>query len=204
MEFTRDSKYVKEMDRKGFGGSNEAINNRLQNSFNQFTRTNNDMCSVINQERQFRKPIKYYTNKVWAPAPTSNRDLIYFTPVGNQRSYFVKNNLNFPINGSPTTLGNRRFIQYVTPLATSPLLSNNAINTADIDVNSNFIRYGEVTNKNDLTKDVLSSTDYNRWEFVDPNIVQNVDNIIFAKGVIPRGGISSRNELRNYSTLMNC
>ena len=56
------------------------------------------------------------------------------------------------------------------------------------------------------------STRYvNRWDIVDPRIVQNVDNIIMnsknANGHIislHQCGVSSRNELRNYVEVNNC
>lgn len=195
---------INEAAQQGFNGTNTAINKRLDNTFNQFTRTHNDECAYTNEVRILRKPFKYYTNRVWAPAPTNERQFSYYTAVGNQRTYNVGNNVQYPSIGSPTSLGDKRMIQYVMPLLTSPQLGNNAVNTTDIDVNSNYIRFGELTNARINTKDVTTATDYNRWQFVDPNVVQNPDHIIFANGVIPRGGISSRNELRNYMSLENC
>ena len=58
----------------------------------------------------------------------------------------------------------------------------------------------------------LDSTRYiNRWDIVDPSIVQNPDNIIMNMknsegGVISlfQCGISTRNELRNYVEINNC
>lgn len=51
----------------------------------------------------------------------------------------------------------------------------------------------------------------NRWNYVDPRIVQNVDNIIMnmksENGIdisLPRGGVSTRNELRNYVEYNKC
>lgn len=198
------TQFINKAEKKGFGGSNNAINNRLHNSFNQFTRSHNDECAYVNEIRLLRKPMKYYMNKVWAPSPTNNTDFSYFTAVGNQAAYNVRNNLQYPEIGSPTHLGNKRFIEYVTPLNTSPLLGNNAVNTSDIDLNSKILRYGEPTNLNFLTKDVTTATDYNRWSFVDSMVVQNPKHIIFADGVIPQGGISSRNELQNYAELNAC
>ena len=51
----------------------------------------------------------------------------------------------------------------------------------------------------------------NRWDIVDPRVVQNVDNIVMnmkdsfgnVTGLFPCG-ISSRNELRNYVEVNNC
>jgi hypothetical protein len=198
------SNFVDEMQNKGFGGTNNDINNRLSNSFNQWTGIKDSNCEYVNQIRVSTTPFKYYLNRIAAPSPTSNIDFSYFTSVGNQRPYNVNNNLQFPVIGTPTTQRNRRYINNVTPLNTSPLLGSNNINTSDIDVNSKYIRYGEMTNQNDLTRSVLSATDYNRWQFVDPTIVQNSKHIIFANGVIPRNGLSSRQELRNFMELSNC
>jgi hypothetical protein len=51
----------------------------------------------------------------------------------------------------------------------------------------------------------------NRWDYVDPKVVQNVDNIIMnvvtedgAQISLPRSGVSSRNELRNYVEVNKC
>lgn len=197
-------KFVQKGEIIGYGGDNNSINQRLDHSFNQWTRTHNDECGYVNNIRVLRKPMKYYVNQIFPPAPNNKTEFSYFTPVGNQKAYDVRNNLNFPTTGNPTTLGNRRFATFVMPLNTSPLLGNNAVNRSDIDINSNLLRFGELTNKNILTKDVTTSVDYNRWDFVDKATVQNVNNIIFANGVIPRGGISTRNELQNYSSLNNC
>lgn len=190
----------------GFGGSNESINLRLDSPFNQFTREHNDSCSYVNQIRILRKPLKYYVNRVWAPAPTNQTHFSTYTAVGNQKAYDVSGNLTYPGIGSPTTLGDRRFLEYIMPFNTSPDLGNNAVNVTDVDINSNLQTFGigEPTNLNVLTKDVTTAADYNRWDFVDPNVVQNPKNIIFSDGVIPRGGISTRNELRNYSQLNSC
>jgi hypothetical protein len=115
------TQFLKKADAKGFNGTNQAINNRLHNSFNQWTNLHNDECSYVNEMRILRKPLKYYTNQVWAPAPNNNTDFSYFTAVGNQKAYNVQNNLQYPEIGSPTHLGNKRFIEYVMPLTTSPL-----------------------------------------------------------------------------------
>jgi hypothetical protein len=198
--------FVQQTTDLGFGGSNNQINLRLDNSFNQWTRQNNDTCGYVNQIRILRKPLKYYTNRVWAPAPTNQTEFITYTPVGNQRSYYVNNNLTFPSIGEPTTLGNKGKLEYVEPFLTTPQLGSNNLNVTYVDTNSRDLTFGigEPTNLNDLTRSVTSVQDYNRWEFVDPKLVQNPDHIIFANGVIPRGGISTRNELRNYAQLNSC
>lgn len=200
------SDFVRKTTDLGFGGSNASINVRLDSPFNQWGRTHNDTCSYVNQIRILRKPLKYYVNRVWAPAPTNQTHFSTYTAVGNQKAYDVSGNLTYPGIGEPTSLGDKRYLEYVMPLNTSPDLGNNAVNVTDIDVNSNLQTFGigEPTNLNVLTKDVTTATDYNRWDFVDPKLVQNPKNIIFSDGVIPRGGISSRNELRNYSELNSC
>lgn len=198
--------FVKKTTDLGFGGDNNSINVRLDNTFNQWTRQNNDTCGYVNQVRIMRKPLKYYVNRVWAPAPTNNNQFITFTPVGNQKAYDVSGNLTFPGIGNPTSLGNKRYIEFVQPFNTTPDLGNNSINSSVIDINSNILGFGigELTNQKDQTKAITTSTDYNRWDFVDSNVVQNPKNIIFADGVIPRGGIDTRGQLRNYTQLNNC
>ncbi len=198
--------FVDRTTEEGFGGTNSSINNRLDNSFNQWTHLNNDTCGYVNQMRILRKPMKYYVNRVWAPSPTNEEEFSTFTSVGNQKSYNVRSNITYPGIGNLTTSGNRRFLQYVMPLNTSPDLANNAINISEVNINSDKLNFGigELTNQNNLTKDVTTAADYNRWDFVDPKIVQNPKNIIFADGVVPRGGISTRGELRNYMMLNSC
>ena len=190
----------------GFGGDNNSINVRLDNTFNQWTRQNNDTCGYVNQVRMMRKPLKYYVNRVWAPGPTDDTSFRTFTPVGNQKSYDVSGNLTFPGIGSPTSLGNKRFIEYLQPFNTTPDLGVNSVNPSVIDISSNQLGFGigELTNQREQTKAVTTAVDYNRWDFVDSNVVQNPKNIIFADGVIPRGGIDTRGQLRNYTQLNNC
>ena len=71
----------------------------------------------------------------------------------------------------------------------------------------------------DPTKIMLGQSNYgldnkryiNRWDIVDPRVVQNVDNIVMNMkdsaghviGLFPCG-ISTRNELRNYVEVNNC
>jgi hypothetical protein len=198
--------FVNNTTQLGFGGDNQSINKRLDNTYNQWTRAHDDSCAYVNEVRILRKPLKYYVNRVWAPAPTNQSHFSTYTAVGNQKAYDVSGNLTYPGIGAPTTLGNKRYLEYIQPFNTSPDLGNNAINVTDIDVNSNQLTFGigEPTNLNILTKDVTTATDYNRWSFVDPSVVQNPKNIIFADGVIPVGGISTRNELRNYASLNSC
>jgi len=198
--------FLKKAEDIGFGGSNYFINKRLDNAFNQQTGIHNDSCAYENQIRIARKPMKYYTNRVWAPSPTNQTNFRTFTPIGNQRSYNVQNNLTYPAIGKLTSLRNKKFLTYIYPLKTSPGLGFNHINTANIDINSNELGFGigEITNKRDNPKQETSAADYNRWQFVDPNLVQNPQNIIFADGVIPRGGIDSRNQLQNYAELNSC
>lgn len=190
----------------GYGGTNQDINARQFNTFNQWTRSSDDSCAYVNQMRVLRKPLKYYTAMEWAPAPTNKQEFTTFTAVGNQKSYHVPNNFTFPSIGEPTSLGNKRFIENVQPLLTSPFLGNNAVNTGTVDVDSNFLGFGigELTNQRDMFKSQTTAQDFNRWDFVSADVVQNVDHIIFADGIINQGGISSRNELANYTQLNNC
>lgn len=199
-------KFVEKTTSEGYGGSNSDINSRLDNSFNQWTRQHNDECGYVNQMRILRKPMKYYVNRVWAPAPTNEQQFTTFTPVGNQQPYFVSGNLTFPQLGSPTSLGDKRYLSFVQPFNTTPDLGSNNISMTNVDINSNQLGFGigELTNQRDNPKAQTSAVDYNRWEFVDPNLVQNSNNIIFANGVIPRGGIDTRGQLRNYMQLNNC
>jgi hypothetical protein len=198
--------FVDKTTQNGYGGDNQSINVRMDSSFNQWTGQHNDTCGYVNQIRILRKPMKYYVNRVWAPAPTNEEQFSTFTPVGNQKAYGVSSNVTFPLIGNPTSMGNKRFLSYAQPLNTTPDLGANAINVSDIDVNSNQLNFGigELTNTRDNPRQQTSAVDYNRWDFVDPKLVQNPDHIIFANGVIPRGGIDTRGQLRNYAQLNQC
>jgi hypothetical protein len=200
------TKFINKTTNMGFGGTNKDINSRLTNTFNQWTRNHDDSCSYVNEMRVLRKPLKYYTSVEWAPSPTNKQPFTTFTAIGNQKQYFVSNNLTYPSIGEPTSMGNKKFIQNVMPLNTTPFFGANSTDTNTIDISSNQLAFGigELTNKRDLTKDITSSQDYNRWDFVDSHIVQNSKNIIFANGVIPVGGISTRNELQNFSNMNGC
>jgi len=200
------SEFVNRTTRIGFGGTNQDINRRQLNTFNQWTRSHDDSCSYVNEMRVLRKPLKYYTAMEWAPSPTNNQEFTTFTSIGNQKAYNVPNNMTFPALGEPTTLGNRRFIENVQPFTTTPFMGQNAVNTTAVDVSSNSLGFGigELTNQRSIPKDVVTATDYNRWDVVEPKIVQNVDHIVFGGGLIPVGGISTRNELMNFTQMNNC
>ena len=203
------TKFINKTTEMGFGGTNKDINARLDNTFNQWTRNHDDSCSYVNEMRVLRKPLKYYTAAEWAPAPTNKQAFTTFTAVGNQKGYHVPNNLTFPSIGEPTSMRNRRFIENVQPLNTTPFMGNNAVNTSAVDVSSNILGFGigELTNQRDLPKDVVTATGYipYTFDFVDANVVQNPQHIIFGgNGVIPRGGISTRNELQNFMNLNSC
>ena len=82
-------------------------------------------------------------------------------------------------------------------------LGNDEIYSAPID--PVFVGLGQ---KND---GLQSSRYINRWDIVDPRIVQNVDNIVMnmksADGNVislHQCGVSTRNELRNYVETNNC
>jgi hypothetical protein len=198
--------FINETTDMGFGGTNQDINKRLDNTFNQWTRAHDDSCSYVNDMRILQKPIKYYTSQYWAPAPTNTSSdfgqFSTYTPIGNQKSYNVAGNLTYPGIGEPTSMRSRRFLEYTQPFLTSPNLGSNNVNTSTVDVESTRLGFGigELTNMRNV-KETTTSTDYNRWQFVDKNVVQNPEHIIFANGIIPVGGISSRNELRNYASI---
>ena len=72
-------------------------------------------------------------------------------------------------------------------------------------IDPTFIGLGQMNNGEQSTRYV------NRWDIVDPSIVQNVDNIIMnMKGSsgnmisLHQCGLSTRNELRNYVESNNC
>ena len=77
-------------------------------------------------------------------------------------------------------------------------------------------QFENVVNPNDIklgqpNGGLASQRFINRWDIVDPRIVQNVDNIVMntksADGQIislHQCGISSRDELRNYVESNNC
>jgi hypothetical protein len=199
--------FIKNTTQKGFGGSNNDINKRLDNTFNQWTGLKNDQCSYVNDMRILSKPMKYYTADIWTPKPTNNvgqyGQYSTFTSIGNQKSYGVSGNLVFPSIGEPTSLGNKKFLTYAQPFMTTPFLGSNHTNISKIDVESTHLNqgFGEATNLNDISRAETTSIDWNRWHLVDKNVVQNPNNIIFAGGVVPQAGISSRNELRNYAQM---
>ena len=73
------------------------------------------------------------------------------------------------------------------------------------ELDSNKIKLGQIDDGQNTRRFV------NRWNFVDPRITQNVDNIIMNvktnDGVsisMPQCGISTRNELRNFVETNNC
>lgn len=200
--------FVRKTTEKGFGGSNIDINNRLGNTFNQWTRSHDDQCAYVNEQRILQKPMKYYTADFWAPHPNEQHRGDYgqysiYTPIGNQKAYGNSGNLTYPGIGEPTSMGNRRQLLFTQPLRTTPFLGSNATNAAHIDIESTHLGFGigQPTNLNDSTRYSTTSVDWDRWHLVDPNVVQNPKNIIFADGAIPVGGISSRNELRNFTQM---
>jgi hypothetical protein len=80
--------------------------------------------------------------------------------------------------------------------------ANNAESINNIDENKIGLGVGDFNN---LSRFV------NRWDYVDPKVTQNVDNIIMnmitEDGTpisLPQCGVSSRNELRNYVEVNKC
>lgn len=151
-----------------------------------------------------------YSPEYWAEHPKSflkesERDIKYvdYTPVGNKKAFFHIGHLTYPGIGEPTSLGNKTYLQYTIPFNTTPFLGANKIDTSTIDLETSLVnrRIGEPTNLKNGFRHHLTGQDWNRWHHVDKNVVQNSKNIIFADGIIPVGGISSRNQLQNYAQM---
>jgi len=194
----------------------EQYNPNSNRSFNQWTRSHDDVCEYENQLRIGSKPMKYYVNTFNSP---QTNPFMEFTTVGNQQVYNVENNYQRSL---PTRL-NPIYQTYVFPYATTPFYGQSAPAMQYADTDSN-LRFG--TNLRDKKSAIPSSEiDYNRYQ---PNIegtVQNAgqfiaqgrgidkegyydykaqNNTIWQNSATPWGGISSRNQLHNEQTLRNC
>ena len=170
------------------------------------------------------------------PEPTQLRDLPELYTVPYTTTPFLGNNtpsikyvdddsnvLRYPV------FQNRKSAIDVTQITTNP--GQVFINNPDVSPELNNY-YEQATTINllgqddqqyttnlDATKIMLGQSNYgleskryiNRWDIVDPRIVQNVDNIVMNMktsdgsviGLFPCG-ISTRNELRNYVETNNC
>jgi hypothetical protein len=194
-------------------------------AFNQWTRNHDDVCEYENQLRVGSKPMKYYVNQLNSP---QSNPFTEFTAVGNQQVYNVQNNYEHPL---PTRL-NPLYQVYVFPYSTTPFYGQAAPSREYADTESN-LRFG--TNlRNKKSAVATSEIDYNRWDFVSAETVQNAgqfnnlsvggafqsnaqgidrdgfydykgqNNVIFANGAWANGGISSRNELHNFQKINSC
>jgi hypothetical protein len=166
--------------------------------------------------------MKYFVNQLNTP---QSNPFMEFTPIGNQQVYNVQNEYQTPL---PTRL-NPLYPTYVLPYSTTPNLGQVAPSRLYTDTES-VLRYGN--NIRDKKSAVATSeVDYNRWDFVSAETVQNAgqfggsgkiqanaqgigrdgyfdynaqNNVIFANGAFPYFGISSRNELHNFMQINNC
>lgn len=189
-------------------------------AYNQWTRNHDDTCSYENQLRVGSKPMKYYVNQLNSPQMNPFRE---FTTVGNQQVFNVQNNFEHSL---PTRL-NPIYQTYVFPYSTTPNLGQAAPSREYSDTDSN-LRFG--TNlRNKKSAVATSEIDYNRWDYVSAETVQNAgnfggsfqansqgidrdgyfdykaqNNVLFANSAFPYFGISSRNELHNFQSVNNC
>lgn len=193
-------------------------------AFNQWTRSHEDICEYENQLRIGSKPMKYYVNQLNSPQMNAFRE---FTTVGNQQVYNVQNNYEHSV---PTRL-NPIYQTYVFPYSTTPGLSLQNPSREYADTESN-LRFG--TNlRNKKSAVATSEIDYNRWNYVSGETVQNAgqygqvvggsfqansqgmdrdgffdykaqNNVIFANSAYPYFGLSSRNEIHNFASLNSC
>jgi hypothetical protein len=189
-------------------------------AYNQWTRNHDDTCEYENQLRVGSKPMKYYVNQLNSPQMNPFTE---FTTVGNQQVYNVQNNFEHAL---PTRL-NPLYQTYVFPYSTTPFLGQSAPSREYADTESN-LRFGtDLRSKKSAV--TTSEVEYNRWNFVSAETVQNAgqfggsfqsnaqgidrdgffnykaqNNVLFANSAFPYFGISSRNELHNYQNINNC
>ena len=193
-------------------------------AYNQWTRSHEDTCEYENQLRVGSKPMKYYVNQLNTPQANA---FMEFTTVGNQQVYNVQNNYEHAI---PTRL-NPLYQTYVFPYSTTPNLGMAAPSREYADTESN-LRFGTDLR---LKKSAVANSEqeYNRWDFVSAETVQNAgqfgqmsngrfqsgaqgidrdgyfdhngwNNVLFANSAWPVGGISSRNQLHNAVDTQGC
>lgn len=189
-----------------------------ERSFNQLTSHTYDTCEYENSLRLGSKPMKYYVNQLNTPQTNSFKE---FTNIGNQRVNYVQNEYERPL---PTRL-NPLYQSYILPYSTTPNLGSQNPSMEYSETESN-LRFGtDIRAKKSAV--ALSEVDYNRFApNVDAVTVQNAgqfqfnggrgidkdgyfdysqqNNVIFANGAWPRGGISTRDQLRNYSEVNGC
>jgi hypothetical protein len=197
-------------------------------AFNQFTSNHYDTCEYENELRMGSKPMKYYVNQLNSP---QTNPFMEFTPVGNKKSYGVKNMYDRPL---PTRL-NAISQSYVLPYTTTPFLGSTAPSREFANTESS-LRFGnELRPKKSAVG--LAEVDLNRWDpGVNDQTVQNAgqfvggkaqssmgtvsqdgqldrdgffdykaqNNVLFANSAWPYFGISSRNEMQNSVQLNDC
>jgi hypothetical protein len=194
----------------------EQYNPNGDRSFNLWTRSHSDVCEYENQLRVGSKPIKYYVNQLNTP---QNNPFMDYTTVGNQQVYNVQNNYQTPV---PTRL-NPIYQTYVFPYSTTPNLGQASPSMMYSDTESN-LRFGNNLRNKKSAID-LSAIDYNRWDYVSAETVQNggqfqpnsqgidrdgffdykaQNNVLFGNSAWPYFGISSRNQLHNAMDINSC
>jgi hypothetical protein len=191
-------------------------------AYNQWTRSHDDTCEYENQLRIGSKPIKYFVNQLNSPQMNPFTE---FTVVGNQQVYNVQNNFEHAL---PTRL-NPIYQTYVFPYSTTPNLAQASPSMMYSDTESNLRFGGNLRNKKSAV--ATSEIDYNRWDFVSAETVQNAgnypgggsfqanaqgigrdgyfdytyqNNVLFANSAFPYFGMSSRNQLHNQMTVNDC
>lgn len=192
-------------------------NNR---SYNQWTRTHDDVCEYENQLSVGTKPMRYYINDFNTPQVNQ---FIDYTTVGNKKVYNVQNEYQAPL---PTRLNSLQQT-YVPPYSTTPFLGNTNPSMMYTDTESNLRNGADLRNRKSAVG--LNEIEQNRWDFVSAHTVQNAgqfggsfqsnaqgidrdgffdykvqNNVIFANSAWPNGGISSRNQMRNFIATNGC
>lgn len=188
-------------------------------AYNQWTRSHDDTCEYAKQLNIGGKPMKYYINQYNSPQV---RPYMEYTSVGNKKVYNNQNEYEYPVPSRLNPLPQ----MHVLPYSTSPNLgsTNPSMNHSDAE---SILRTGaDLRSKKSAV--ASSEIDYTRWEFVDAHTVQNAgqfgsfqagarggidkealeyaqqNNVIFANGAWPNGGVSSRNQMHNLMDTSNC
>lgn len=190
-------------------------------AYNQWTRSHDDTCEYANQLQTGTRPMKYYTNQFSSPLGVDpERE---YTIIGNQQVYNVGNLYEAPL---PSRL-NPIYQSYVFPYSTTPNYAQAAVSMMYTDTDSN-LRFGtDLRSKKSSAG--ISEINYNRWDYVSEDTVQNAgqfggalqanaqgidrdgffdhnaqNNVLFANSAWPYTGIGSRNLMRNYMEKSDC
>ena len=142
---------------------------------------------------------------------TNTTSIKYIDDDSTKLRYPVFNNRKSAIDVSQVTIHPEQV--FINNPGVSPALNNYYEQATTINLGK------DSTLNLDPTKIMLGQSNYgldnkryiNRWDIVDPRVVQNVDNIVMNMkdmdgkviGLFPCG-ISTRNELRNYVEVNNC